>query len=170
MNLPRVKSQASPSWDRRPRHHRQLEKHNLSRRWGRWGTACGDPQPTLLEVPSSPTGAVGHPLFPSPQPTPLNPGSEVPSLTAPPPQAGHRTSPGRRGSMGGGLQTLKGGAVLSFPPPTPCFHQNCSVHPGCSLPSHAGSSLASSHPGGCSRSSTLLWKSSHTAPLHSCLR
>lgn len=105
---------SSPSWDQRPRHHRQLEKHSVSCRRG-LGDSLQRPQPALLGAPSSPTGAVGHPLFPRAQPTPLNPGSEATSLTAPPPQARRRTGPGPLWQQG--LLTLQGSAVLSFRPP-----------------------------------------------------
>ena len=43
MNPPRVKSQASPSWDQRPHYHRQLEKHNVSHRWGLGDSLRGPP-------------------------------------------------------------------------------------------------------------------------------
>ena len=127
---------SSPSWDQRPHHHRQLEKHSVSCRRG-LGDSLRRPPACAPGVSSSHPGAVGHPLFPSAQPTPLNPESEVPSLTALPPRARRRTGPGHCGSRA--FWPCRVEPSSPSVPPTPCLHQSCSARQGCPLPSHAGS-------------------------------
>lgn len=158
MNQPRRKSQAAL----RPAGTRG---HVTTGNWkntafhagGGWGTACRNPQPALLGASSSPTGAVGHLLFPSAQPTPLNPESEVPSLTALPPRAGRRTGPVTVTAGSSGPAGRRHPLLPS--PPSPASTraaQHAKVPPA--FPCRLLSPPASSHAGSCPRCFTLCGK------------
>ena len=116
-----------------------------------------NPQPALLGASSSPTGAVGHLLFPSAQPTPLNPESEVPSLTALPPRAGRRTGPVTVTAGSSGPAGRRHPLLPS--PPSPASTraaQHAKVPPA--FPCRLLSPPASSHAGSCPRCFTLCGK------------